>query len=117
MHILSFLAIIFFGLCALVAAQPPQVQLYEFQDGTHAYVAHARYAYMPSDNQQRLLAQTEYNRAVQQAAFDGKVAPSAMSASWWPDRYGRGGTMILHSSIKVSLVVQLSTSVHASTHV
>lgn len=100
MHILSFFAFILFSICA-VSAQ--YVDLYDFPDGTYAYVKTFKFDQMPSERTQKGYSQGAYDEMKGKAADDGRVVPSTMSASYWPDADGRGGgTMILHSSIKVS---------------
>jgi len=100
MRIFSSFALILISICATVSAQ--YVDLYEFPDGTYGYVNQIRFDRTPGSSTQKTFTQDAYEEMKVKAADDGKLAPSTMGSAYLPDSTGNGGTLLLHSSIKVS---------------
>ena len=100
MHLLSVLALILLTACSALAQY---VDLESFSDGTYGFTKYWAMDSEPHASTQAAYSRAAYDDMMRQSDQMGLRAPSTMSAAWWPNRNGRGGTMILHSSIKVRL--------------
>jgi hypothetical protein len=107
MHILSVFTVFLLSVCSTLATY---VNLESFNDGTYAYANYFTMDAEPSPQDQAAYAKAGYDEMVTLGANDGIETPNTMSAAWWPNRSGTGGTLILHSSIKVSHAHYLLTT-------
>jgi hypothetical protein len=107
MHLLSAFTIILLSVCSTLAQY---VNLEDFPDGTYAYANYFALDRQPSATAQGDYANAAYFEMVEKGNRAGIEVPSTMSAAWWPNRSGSGGTLILHSSIKVGHAQYLFTT-------
>jgi hypothetical protein len=101
MRMFSVLAVLLLSVCPSLAQIP--LSLADYNDGTWAYSGYKQVAEEPSASQQAEYAKAGYEQMKAHGEEINLKTPNTMTAAYWPNPNGRGGTIILHSSITVSL--------------